>query len=457
MINIQKFFLFIFLLFKLVFNQNGIITLPFKKEIPDINGIKQKEFIFPKMASNLIMAELKVGTNPQPIKLRLEFESYLFYIASQSSLSDIKFNQKESKTYHVIEDKTINIEISKLNKAIYSSDYIYYNSNKKYNTTFLLGIDTDEDKSGGLIGLNIEDENEAKKYSKYNFINELKRINIINEYYFSIKYTSKNSGNIFIGDLPHNFDKNYNKEDYRDTYADFSQNDLTWKLKLDKIYQAEEENEKEKTDLEQFGYGYFSIEKNIIDGTEKYKQVLLKTFMTELIDKELCFELKTDIYYSYYCKKEADISKMKNLYFYNKKLDYTFELTYKDVFYYNEYDGYQYLLIVFSSDTDDEEIGYNEFWIFGEPIFRKYQFIFNKNSKRIGLYTNIDSNNKKKSSFFSKNKWYIFLIILLIILCCAMGVLFYLYLKRKPKRKVKANELDDDFDYTATQNKLVEE
>ena len=127
MINIQKFFLFIFLLFKLVFNQNGIITLPFKKEIPDINGIKQKEFIFPKMASNLIMAELKVGTNPQPIKLRLEFESYLFYIASQSSLSDIKFNQKESKTYHVIEDKTINIEISKLNKAIYSSDYIYNN------------------------------------------------------------------------------------------------------------------------------------------------------------------------------------------------------------------------------------------------------------------------------------------------------------------------------------------
>ena len=454
--NYKKLLFVLCYLFKLVFNQKGIITLPFKKEVPDLNGAKPKDFFSPKMATNLIMTELKIGTGPQTIKLRLEFDSYFFYIASQSSTSEIKFNENESKTYKILEDKPISIEKHEL-KAIYSSDYIYYNSNKQYNTTFLLVTVKDPDKSGGLIGLNMEDEKEVKKYSKYNFINELKRINIINDYIFTIKYTEKNSGNIIIGELPHNYNINYQKEDYKDTYADFSENDYTWKLKLDKIYIAEE-NSDDKTDVEEYAYGYFRIEKNIIEGTEKYRQALLKSFMIELINKELCFELTSSIYYSYYCKKEVDISKMKNLYFYNKKLDYTFELTYKDVFYYNEYDGYQYLLIVFSVDTEDDDIGYNEYWILGEPIFKKYQFIFNKNSKRIGLYTNINNKkNNKGISFWKKNKWYLILIILLVILCGVLGYMLFIFWKRRPKRKKIANELDDEFDYTTQSNKLVGE
>ena len=454
--NYKKLFFVLFYLFKLVFNQKGIITLPFKKEVSDLNGANPKDFFSPKISTNLIMTELKIGTGPQTIKLRLEFDSYFFYIASQSSTSEIKFNENESKTYKILEDKPINIENREL-KAIYSSDYIYYNSNKQYNSTFLLVTVKDYDKSGGLIGLNMEDEKEVKKYSKYNFINELKRINIINDYIFTIKYTEKNSGNIIIGELPHNYNTNYQKEDYKDTYVDFTENDYTWKLKLDEIYIAEE-NSEDKTVVEQYAYGYFRIEKNLIGGTEKYRQALLKSFMTELISKELCFELTSGIYYSYYCKKEVDISKMKNLYFYNKKLDYTFELTYKDVFYYNEYDGYQYLLIVFNVDIGDDDIGYNEYWILGEPIFKKYQFIFNKNSKRIGIYTNI--NNKKNNngiSFWKKNKWYIILIILLVILCGVLGYMLFIFWKRRPKRKKIANELDDEFDYTTQSNKLVGE
>ena len=454
--NSKKIFFFLFFLFKLVFNQKGTVTLPFKKVTPDLNGATPKDFFSPKMASNLIMAELRIGTRPQTMKLRLEFDSYFFYIASQSSSTEIKFNEKESKTYKILEDKPINIEKNEL-KAIYSSDYIYFNNDKQYNATFLLVTVKDPENSGGLIGLNMEDEKEVKKYSKYNFINELKRINIINDYIFTIKYTNNNSGNVIVGDLPHNYNSNYNKENYRDTYADFSENDYTWKLKLDKIYIGDE-NSDDKIDVDQYAYGYFRIEKNLMEATEKYRQALLKSFMTELINKELCFELTSDIYYSYYCKKEADISKMKNLYFYNKKLDYTFELTYKDVFYNNEYDGYQYLLIVFSVDIEDEDIGYNEYWILGEPIFKKYQFIFNKNSKRIGFYTNINSDkNNNDLSFWKKNKWYIILIILLVILCGALVYILYMFWKRKPKRKIMANELDDEFDYSTNSNKLVEE
>ena len=454
-----KYSIFLFFLLKYVYNQNGIISLPFKKEIPDLKGVSPKDIIS-KQATNILMAEIRVGTESQKIKLRLEFENYIFYIAGKNSSSEIEFDQKKSKTYQKLGQKTIIINKSNLEEAILSSDYIYYdkNSNKKYNTTFLLGTKTYKDKAGGLIGLNLEDEKEIKEYEKYNFMNEIKRIGLIKDLYFTIKYNDKNSGNLIIGDLPHNYNKNYKKENYKDIYADFSNNDLTWKIKFDEIYIGIDENSQNKTKVHDYAYAYFRIEKNIIQATEEYRQILLKSFMTEQINNNLCFQLESNYFYSYYCKKEADISKMKNIYLYNNKLEYTFVLTYKDLFYYNEYDENQYLLIIFSSDPDEEEEnGYNDFWILGEPFFKKYQFVFDKTSKRIGFYKNIDNQIINEQSWFSKNKWYIILIVLLVILCLILSGLIILFLRNKPKRKIKANELDDEFDYSSDKNKLVDE
>ena len=433
---------------KFIFNKDGIITLPFEKEIPNLKEIEPKKVIYPSLAQNIIMAEIRVGSSRQTMKLRLEFENYVFYIASKSSLSEIKFDETNSKTYQKLQEEEINLGNSKLNKAVFSSDYIYYekNSNRKYETKFLLGIDTDQDKAGGLIGLNLEDIEQIKDLNNYNFINELKRIGIIKDYYFTIKYTENNKGNIIFGDLPHNYDSNYNEKNYLHTYADFSEYDLTWKIKFDIVYIAEKEKAFNRTEVEQFAYGYFRVEKNIIEGTEKYRQQLLKTFMHEQIDKNLCFELISDIYYSYYCKKEADISKMENIYFYNKDID-TLELTYKDLFYYNEYDGYQYFLVVFSTDTEDQD----EFWILGEPFFKKYQFIFNKDSKSIGRYTSIDNKNIEEN-WLKKNKTYIILIVILVIMLLVIGSLIIIILNKKPSRKKKANELDDEFEYSSDNN-----
>ena len=454
----RKYSIFLFFLFKFVFNQNGIIKLPFKKENPDLKGVSPTDIISKQM-KNILMTEIRVGTESQKIKLRLEFENYIFYIAGKNSSSEIEFDQKKSKTYQKLGKKAIIINKSNLEEAILSSDYIYYdkNNNKKYNTTFLLGTKTYQDKSGGLIGLNLEDEKEIKEYEKYNFMNEIKRIGLIKDLYFTIKYSDKNSGTLIIGDLPHNYNKNYKKENYKDIYADFSNNDLTWKIKFDEIYIGIDENPQNKTKVHDYAYAYFRIEKNIIQATEEYRQILLKSFMTEQINNNLCFQTESHYFYSYYCKKEADISKMKNIYLYNNKLEYTFVLTYKDLFYYNEYDENQYLLIIFSSEPDEEENGYNDFWILGEPFFRKYQFVFDKNSKRIGFYKNIENQKINEQSWFSKNKWYIFLIALLVILCLILTGLIILFLRNKPKRKIKANELDDEFDYSSEKNKLVDE
>ena len=451
----KNFFLFLLLLLKFTFNQNGFITLPFKKELPNLSNISPNDIIPKEIINNNIMVELRIGTDPQIIKLKLEFENFIFYIASESSSNEIKFFQTHSKTYRKIDEKIITIDKSKLNKAIFSSDYIYFNkeNDNKYDTMFLLGIDTQKDTGGGFIGLNLDEEKEVKKYGKYNFFNELKRIGIIDDYYFTINYNDNNSGNLIIGNLPHNYDNRYDQNNYREIYADFAEDDLTWKIKFNEIYL----NEKEKSNkikVEQFAYCYFRIEKGIIEGSEKYRQQLLNTFMKEQIDKNLCFEGNSEYYYSYYCKKEVDISKMKNIYFYNKQLDFTFELTYQDLFYYNDKDEYNYFLIIFSNDLEDSDENQYRYWILGEPFFKKYQFIFNKDSKTMGIYTSIN-NKDNRNTWWSKYKWYFILIVLLVILLCGLSVLLFLFLRKPKKRKIKANELDDEFDYTSDKNKLT--
>ena len=187
--------------------------------------------------------------------------------------------------------------------------------------------------------------------------------------------------------------------------------------------------------------------------------------MQEKIDKKLCFEVSKETdnnYISYYCTKEVDISQLKNIYFYNKELDFTFELTYKDLFYYNEIDGNYYFLIVFVKEEDEWD--YSSFyWTFGEPLIKKYQFVFNQNSKRIGLYTSIGDNNNKMNinngTWWSRNKWYLLLIILLFIFFISLTIVLILYFKNKPKRKIKANELDEDYEYSSSkdqsENKLI--
>ena len=64
--------------------------------------------IDPNIADNLVTTELKVGTGPQTIKLRIELASYLFYITRGSMLSQTEFNPKNSGTYKKIENTTYN-------------------------------------------------------------------------------------------------------------------------------------------------------------------------------------------------------------------------------------------------------------------------------------------------------------------------------------------------------------
>ena len=56
---------------------------------------------------------------------------------------------------------------------------------------------------------------------------------------------------------------------------------------------GEKENTENKTNIEDYGYGYFRLEKSIIEGIEIYRKELLNSFLKEKIDNNLCFEIKS--------------------------------------------------------------------------------------------------------------------------------------------------------------------
>ena len=450
------FIIIVLIFFQNVFSDN-IITLSFKKDPLDLKGSPPSE-IFQKLKENTLLTEIKLGNPSQKIELKLEFTEYIFYIGGKSSFCKNKFIEGDSKTYKKNSD-ILYFNTFNMRQAYLSSDLFYFNSNTKNSKElkFLLATDTDRINYGGKLGLNIQDT-DTKKYDDYNFINILKKNGLIKDFYFFIKYNDDTSGNLIIGDLPHNFDNSYNPKFFKDMYISMSTNVLTWNINVDSVFVADSKDSENKKIVGEKIYGYFKLEFGIILGTERYRLNLLNNFMTDKINKKLCFEEISSFYINYYCKEEADIKKLNNLYFYIKDLDFTFELTYKDLFY-KASDGNYYFLIYFNTDYNSEDSS-DFFWTFGEPLFKKYNFVFNQDVRRVGLYTSTNNGNNedilKNESFWSRNKWYIILAISLFIVCGGLGLMIFLYLKVLPKRKTKANELDDDFEYTSKENKIID-
>ena len=75
----------------------------------------------------------------------------------------------------------------------------------------------------------------------------------------------------------------------------------------------------------------------------------------------------------------------------------------------------------------------------GEIFFRKYPFLFDQDRKIVGFY----KVKKKEFNFFGL---FIVIIIILIVICIFLLVYLIKYIYIKP-RKIRANELSDNYDY----------
>ena len=274
----------------------------------------------------------------------------------------------------------------------------------------------------------------------YNLISLLKKMNITNNYIFSYEYDNENDeeGKIIIGEYPHNYKKDkYNEDQLRNDYAVAEHFEIVWGLLFNSIYFFDED--KNKTSINDIKYARFIPELNCIKGTKSYRKEIENSFFNYYINKSIC-RYENNIM-NCDANSEFKVEKFPTLYFLNKKINYTFELNYKDLFV-KKGKKYFFLMILPSSYTEHFEMG--------KIFLKKYFFTYDLDKKTINFYNENIPIAKKEEIFNKENSSYpIYLIIFAIVLlvaACVIGFYFGIKLYEKSRNKRK-NELDEDYDY----------
>ena len=284
------------------------------------------------------------------------------------------------------------------------------------------------------------------KEESANLITQLKKRDKINSYVFSIKYTNDDNGEIIIGDLPHEYSPNkYSSQNYFfDTVSITKEPPFNWHFTYDKCLYGEEEVDKSNMVKLSIDFGF-------IKGNSFLKKNLEKNFF----GMNNCNKKQINDYDIFYCTKDA-LKNFKPIIFKLQSkycptiTNANFEFTADDLFIKDNNDNDKYYFqIIFNTD------GLFHNWVFGKPLFKKYQMVFDQDKKTYGFYLennfniiNTLPNNIANTS--TKISW----ILVVFLLIVSLGLLYALH-KLLPKipRKLKANELEENFSYEASNTK----
>ena len=411
------------------------IKMPFSTyHSPSIPNNKSDPSYVKFLSENNIYSFLIIGTPPQKIVTKINFNEYSFNIYNNQCVIPSEFNSENpiSQTRKdlgflltdVYVDTFLNEDLFILEESkniTYNLSYIYAPMN---NNEFEDNIPK-YPYTCANIGLKLSSD--IMEAFKYNFLRELKASNIIDNYVFYIEYNeiNDNQGNLIVGKKPHELNNKYKFFQFKETYAVNMKIELYWMLRFDSIFikQKNEENNK-IVNFNNTNYDA-TIEHNlnIIFGTSEYLELIEKEYFKEKIKKNLCkknYIAKKIINFD--CESFNDIKDFPNLYFDHKILEYTFEINYKDIF--MEINGRVICLIWFDENKMDK-------WRFGKSFLKKYLFTFDLDRKSIGFYnTKINEEDGKKNNKDEKgiNNFYIFIII--IVLSLIAFFLCYLFAKK---------------------------
>ena len=311
-----------------------------------------------------------------------------------------------------------------------------------------------------------------------NLITQLKKKDYINKYLWTIKYLVEDDGIIILGNKPHFYD-NYSY--YMSQYCEFKaiptqSKETAWSFQIDEIRIKKKNAENiilsdKKID--------FLPDRGLIIGTDNYKKKIDELIFNDLINKKICFSEDTnyidkekginDIYIVYYCDRSKFIgnkyssvktyfSSFPSLEFYIKEINMTFTLSNDNLF--HELYNRSYFLVAFKKSGGDN------IWKLGEPFFSRFQFTFDQENKLVGVYNPVmpkinneeyqnqtDGQNQIYDSDAEYKKKIIVIIVVSVVAVIILGIgAFFLGKKMYEIRKKRANELKDDFDYTASDN-----
>ena len=314
-----------------------------------------------------------------------------------------------------------------------------------------------------MVGLGKPDINDNEGV---NFINELKRIKAINDYSYTYKFLTSNTGQLIIGGLPHDYYNNNNSylksQYFKINIHTPNDNLFPWSILFNKIYLEIKDNNNNMTiDIQKNVISHIVPHLGFIIGTIEYKKIIVEKYFNVLINEGICslekthninfhlYDLKNNNYEIFTC----DLTKIQHnnklsfpyLKVYQKDYNYIFFFNFDDLFV--EFREKYYFLVIFP-----EETYLNNKWYLGLPFIRKYQFVFNYDTKTIGFY---NENYKPKNETNTNRSFYLKVIIqisIVVILVLLIFVAFIVGLKYNKNRKQRANELDDNYEYLTKQN-----
>ena len=352
-----------------------------------------------------LYTNVKIGTPDITISAYISSERPLFSITDEirKSYEEISnhYDTSMSKTY---------LNISKIGYKLVASDLdehaqesfifnFYDNKTKKYNEEklnnidFVLGVKK-YSLTGYISHLNIGFPiiKSQTIRDKFNLILQLKEKNIIESYDWFILFDNEkviNENEIFnlenlanlkstliIGGAPHFYDKT---KFYKSQLLQAKSEVNKWTMNFKDVYLYQNggnSGEKKKLSI------YIDIVEIYLDEIAIYAPPYYINLMKREFFKKYptsCNIIKGE-YYIYYCVKSEsfglnELKQFPTLYFQHLDFNYTFELTYQDLF--AEYDGKYYFL---ATDSDEEN------WTIGYPLLKKYQFFFNQDSRSVYFY-----------------------------------------------------------------------
>ena len=407
---------FIYVINLFIFCQS-VIKFHFKRKYNPSNidnSLKYYEYL----TKNDLITEISIGTPNQKIPVSLIIDSDFLYLTIPSSKG--LFNSNNSNTFYSnFQEYEISNEIVK--KGYSAQDNINLNINNKEKTisniSFLYAIEPKANILNlGGIGLC------HKPYYKEsnNLIVQLKNKELIDNYAYTIQFINNNEGYLYLGEYPHSYNKTY--------YDSVNFNSMPVSLTFIWVSNFNEVNfGNEIINEKQFELNYTIAGILGVKSLVKY----FDSFFQPKINENKCKEYNDNGYTYYECNSNLKISDFPILSFYHKDSNFTFVLTYEDLF--EVINGKLYCKIIFRKGLDKR-------WCLGQPFIQKYMITFDQNKKIFGFYDKIN----EIKGFLT---WYKITFFFLIIVIIFSIIILVNYIRKKP-RKIRANEIEEDIDYT---------
>ena len=495
--SINKLLLFLLIL-ENILAINNYISIPFRffhNMTNNQNAINQylNEYIL-----NNIYMPIQIGQPSQTIIAQLnslEFELLMKYV-NKLPLDNLSsnFSTEASKTFSIISGQTsYHFPNSKFVKDNFffctnynlekkkCSDYKYFND-----INFIISEwddyveeeeeekEKEEKKNNNKytyleIGINTKSQymkNETKYSLFENFVNK----NYINNHhwflYFFDKTKTKDELNsdeniddnenddgiiVFGNDPVEFFEDKYDKENIKSCQGINKNYDYknTWSLIFQEVKQKTLKPDNKDVIIGNDVQGVINFNYKTIVGNDRYLEIISKTFFLTYITENICEKkIANNKFYYFVCKSfSLSMNKIKenfpSLYLKQNDLNFTFELTPEDLFV--QIGDQIFFLVVFNKNNPTSS------FLLGNIFLQKYFFSYDYQSKKVLFYRENKKKDEKNDATNNVSHWYnstgiiVIIMAVLIIVFCIIG--FFFGKKIYYKRKLKANELDDQFDY----------